>query len=633
VYCSVRYGHGLAFILLIGLAGCARQSVKPQAERIAILRFENLGQDSSADWIGRAIPVILEAELAPAPNTTMVGTGQLHGFDRTLGVRPISAPGISAERTQALVAGANRIAYGEYSVRGGRLYARLWLEDPQTQKIVKVLAATAAANDAIGAATSLARQLSTRLAAYSTRNAECIRAYAEGLESHDPAQAAVRMQEAIAADADFGPAYRSLAELDMQLQDRAGAIAVLDRALARGGITPIERARIQLDAAGIKNDPAARQQALAELARLEPGNARTWQTLGETAMARADYNVALEAYRHALDIEPQNVPLLNELGYAATNTGHFDEGIAALRKYRSLRPNDPNAFDSMGDLYLITNRYREAEDFYRQAHKADPNFNGNSDLFKAAMARAMMGDLPAADDLDKQYVIARAAAHDPNAPFKQPEWFWLTGRHKQALTELQAYARTAEGRQDRSAATRAYAGIAIWDLMANDRPAAQEFAQKAASLAERSSVGAALVARFLAQPSVSAEEWQARADRFVTNPAQTAARDQMLAYALLLDRQFKAAKVVQQRLYDATGTASNEGMPVLLAWCDVENGQPDAATPLLGRTPVPPSAGVTTFMPLWFPRIFELRAIIAEKAGKADEAKQNRDLFGKLSAR
>ena len=124
----------------------------------------------------------------------------------------------------------------------------------------------------------------------------------------------------------------------------------------------------------------------------------------------------------------------------------------------------------MGDLYLITNRYREAEDFYSQAHKADPNFNGNADLFKAAMARAMMGDLPAADDLDKQYILARTAAHDPNAPFKQPEWLWLTGRHKQALTELQAYARTAESRQDRSAATRAYAGIAIWDLMANDRP-------------------------------------------------------------------------------------------------------------------------------------------------------------------
>jgi hypothetical protein len=74
-------------------------------------------------------------------------------------------------------------------------------------------------------------------------------------------------------------------------------------------------------------------------------------------------------------------------------------------------------------------------------------------------------------------------------------------------------------------------------------------------------------------------------------------------------------------------------MPVLLAWCDVETGDFEAAAPLLARTPVPPPTGVTTFMPLWFPRIFELRRAVAEKAGKSDEAKQNRELFAKLSGR
>ena len=117
----------------------------------------------------------------------------------------------------------------------------------------------------------------------------------------------------------------------------------------------------------------------------------------------------------------------------------------------------------------------------------------------------------------------------------------------------------------------------------------------------------------------------------MTNPAQTAAGTKVLAYALL-DRQFKAAKVAAEGSTMPRGPRPMKAFG-LLAWCDVENGQPDAAAPLLARTPVPPSARVTTFMPLWFPRIFELRAMVAEKAGKADEAKQNRDLFGKLSAR
>jgi tetratricopeptide (TPR) repeat protein len=567
------------------------------------------------------------------PDIAVIGTAQLHAFDRTLGVRPVSAPGVSAERQQALAAGANRMAYGDFLVRGGKLYARMWLEDPQTQAIVKVVEVSTAADDAIGAASALARQLAAHPTPCSSHNEAAIRAYAQGLEAKDITQAAARMEEAIAADPDFGPAYRSLSELNLQRKDRDAALAVLHRALDRGGIAPLERARIQFDLASIENDRPARQQALAALAKLEPRNARTWQSLGDVAMTRHDYAAAVDAYKHALELEPENASLLNQLGYAATYAGHFDEGIAALAKYRTLRPKDPNALDSMGDLNLLANHYHEAEGYYQQAHKLDPNFNANSSLFKAAVARVMTGDLSGAEDLYKQYIAARTMGHDPNAPFRHSEWLWLVGRRKEARAELLAFARTAEGRDDRPTASHAYAGIAMWDLIANDRPSAQEMAKKAATLADKSSAAGAVIAGFLSQPSASAAEWETRADRFVPNPAESGLRNQMLAFALLLDRQFAAAKVPLQKLYDASGTAAIEGLPVLLAWCHVETGDFAAAAPLLALTPVPPSGGIDTFMPLWFPRIFELRAVVAEKTGKPEEAKRNRELFDKLSGR
>ncbi len=564
--------------------------------------------------------------MAASP-AAIIGTAQMHALDRTLGARPVSAPGTSAERTQALVAGANRIAYGYYSVRGGRLHAHLWLADTQTEKIVQVADANTPANDALGAATDLARQLAAgqlaaRPAAYYTRSEACLRAYAEGLESKGIPQASARMEEAIAADPDFGPAYRSLAELDVQRQDRNGARAILGRGLARGGMAPIERARVQFDAASMDNDPAAKQQALAAIAKLEPGNAGAWQSFADAAMARHDYPAAVDGYHRALAIEPDSAAVLNQLGYAETWAGHFDEGVAALRKYRSLRPKDANGLDSLGDLNLIENRYKEAEDFYRQAYKLDPNFNGNCDLFKAAMARAMTGDVAGAEDFYKQYIAARTLAHDPDAPFEQAEWLWLTGRRKQAADQELGYAETAEAHNDRSGAARAYAQMAVWDLMTNDRAAAQE-RLKAAAPPDAASSSAVLIARFLAQPSASAAEWQARADRLAPNAAQNAVKLRMLGWALLLDHQFAAAKAALQKIYDTTGVSSNEGITVLLAWCDVETGDYNSAAPLLAQTPVPPASGVSTFMPLWFPRIFELRAAVAEKGGRADEAKQD----------
>lgn len=618
---------------LFFLAACARQAPQPQAERIAILRLENLGQDTSADWIGRAIPVILEDELAGAPNSTLLGTAQLHALDRGLGTRPISAPGVSAERTQSLVAGANRIAYGYYSVRGGKLHVHLWIEDPQTQRIIKIADAVSAAGDAIGAATDLARQFTARPSPFITRNEASIRAYAQGLEAGDVAAASAHMEEAIAADPGFGPAYRSLAELEVQRQDRDAARAVLERGIARKDISPIERARMQLDISAIDNDPASRQQALAALIALEPRNLRMWQSFAETAMARHDYAAAADGFRRAVELDPGNVSLLNELGYAATYAGHFDEGVAALRKYRSLRPKDANALDSLGDLHLIANRYHEAEDFYHQAIQLDPNFNGDSDLFKSAMARLMTGDVAGADSLYMEYIAARTKTHDPGAPLLHSAWLWLTGRRKQASAELLAFAHTAESRNDRPLAARAYAGLAIWRLMSNDRASAQEMAQKAAPFADASTSTGIAIARFLAQPSASPEEWRTRAARFVPNAAQTNARNEMFAWALLLDGHFDAAKAPLRDLYDTTGTAANEGMPVLLAWCYVETGDFSSAAPLLALTPVPPATGIGTFTSLWFPRIFQLRAAVYGKLGKADEAKQNADLFAKLSPR
>jgi len=606
--------------------------------------------------MGRALSEVLSTELSGAPGLSVISTGELHAFDRNLGARPISAPGISAERSDALAAGANRLGYGEYSVRAGRLDARLSIEDAHTGRMAKVITVSTATNDVLGAATELARQLATRLAPYPTRNLDCLRAYAEALESHNASDTAASLNRALAADPNFGPPYRMLAQLDAQRGDRAGAIAELDSALARGdAIAPIERARIAVEAAALSGDSAARMQALAALAKLEPANPRTWQTLAQSAMSRHDYRQAEDAYRHALEQEPESADLLNELGYAAAYAGDFNAGHAALHHYQQLRPNDANALDSLGDLNLLNGHLREAEDLYLQANKRNPNVlpgGPDGDLFKAAMARLMTGDIAGADDLEKKFTDARAAAHDSSAPFRELQWLWLTGRRTEAYRKLQALALASEhpsqvteqptGRPasqptaqttGQAAASHAYAELAVWSLMLGDRAAAAEMAQKAASLATAATGAPAAISRFLAQPSAPAEEWSSRADRFIPNPAQDMVKQQMLAYALLLDGQVKAADAPLQRLYDATGIAINEGLPVLLAWTHTESGDFEAAAPLLKLNPVPPHTGVNTFMPLYFPRIFQLRSTVAAKAGKTDEARQDLELYQKLSGK
>jgi Flp pilus assembly protein TadD len=582
--------------------------------------------------MGRAFAGIITAELSGAAGIHSLPPSLLHGFDRGLGVRPISAPGISSERTQALLAGAQHIGYGDYAIRGGRVEVRLTLEDAATGKMTKVISTSAPEGDVLGAATDLARQMAGRISPYGTRSAQALRAYVAGTESSDPAAAEVALNLAIAADPDFAAPYETLAQFRAQSGDGSGALAILEQAEARGKSIPeVTRARLKVLAAELRGDRAGRQEALASVVKLDPGDSTSWRALGEQAYNRHQYRLGMQALQRASELEPGDFAALNLLGYAAAYAGELETGMAALGRYRTLRPNDANALDSMGDINLATGRLAAAESFYLQAQKKDRNLLSDGDLLKAAVARLMSGDVTGADGLAKQYLDARTAAKDPLVSYRQAEWTWIAGHRKAACRQLATFAAGAQDGPLREVASRANAELTIWSLMLGDRPAAVNTARQALALAGPSSVGVAVVADFLAQPAASPQEWAVRAERKFAGGGQAAIKDFALAGALLLNRQFPPAQLLLQQIWDNGTPAADESLPVLLAWADLEIDHTREAAPLLRFIPALNATGLGPFTPFYLPRLFYLRGLAAQRDGKRDEARVNYGLFLKLS--
>jgi len=247
------------------------------------------------------------------------------------------------------------------------------------------------------------------------------------------------------------------------------------------------------------------------------------------------------------------------------------------------------------------------------------------------VARLMTGDIAGADKLAGQFAAARSAAHDPSVPILNAEWLWMSGRRKAGYRALEQFARGAESGPSRELASRAYSQLAVWSLLAGDRPAAEQMSAKGAALPGPASGAEAAIVRFLAQPPAPAAEWEARAARLIPNPAQHATRDTVLAYALLLSGEFAPAAEVLRRLYDSGSEANNESLPVLLAWSYLETSREKDAAPLLQSNPVPPMTGPGFFTGFYFPRIFDLRARLAEKQGRPGEAAANGKLFAALA--
>ena len=595
-----------------------------------MLRFENLSADSSADWMGRALSEIVTAELTGAPGIFALPAVRVHAVQNSLGARPATLPGISAERTAARAAGATKIAFGEYVVRGGTIEARMTVEDEITGKMTVFAAVSAPAGDIVTAGSDLARQISDHATPYGTKNPLVVQTHVAAFEHLNP-DLTEDLQKSIASDPDFGPAYRELAQLKIQQRDIAGAGEVLRQGMARNGIPAADRNLMQLEEATLRNDSKGRMEALTALSAAAPYDAQVWRDLALAAATSHQYPKAVEAYRKAAALEPGDPDVWNQLAYAAAYAGDHAAATEAIERYRKLLPDSPNAADTLGDLHLIQGHLPQAEQTYLENAKKHPDFFGGLDFVKAAMAHLMTGDVSGADAIAQQYFDARTAAKDPVLPIRRAQWAWISGRRKAAVQQMQEIVSTPDSAQNRLVAAHAAAELSIWTLLLGNREAASDIARKAADLAKPAPSPQATLARFFAQPAAPASEWLARAKTLVPDPAQQAIGNVALADALLFSKEFGEALPLLQSMYKGGNPSADEGLPVLLAWANVETGHIDEAAALLQTTPPLSDVGLTWSTPLYFPRMFYLRAVVAEKQGKADVARENWRIFHTLS--
>ena len=60
----------------------------------------------------------------------------------------------------------------------------------------------------------------------------------------------------------------------------------------------------------------------------------------------------MDAYRHAVELDPSNVDLRNNLGMMLVNTRHAEAGIAQFEKVLSIAPSNNTARLNIGFAHL-----------------------------------------------------------------------------------------------------------------------------------------------------------------------------------------------------------------------------------------------------------------------------------------
>src|SRR5581483_3929188 len=117
---------------------------------------------------------------------------------------------------------------------------------------------------------------------------------------------------------------------------------------------------------------------------------------GSTAIAvlaiatfRGELNWANEIllYKYAAEMAPHNDGAFINLGVAYLERGKVQDGITALNRAINLNPNSGLAFYDLGHVFLVSDRYAQAEPLFQRALLLDPAEEGWQEQFAEAELR------------------------------------------------------------------------------------------------------------------------------------------------------------------------------------------------------------------------------------------------------
>jgi Flp pilus assembly protein TadD len=94
----------------------------------------------------------------------------------------------------------------------------------------------------------------------------------------------------------------------------------------------------------------------------EPPSARDHFRQGNEFSESGDFEAAVEEYKKALELEPENVDVMSNLGVTYYNLGQLDEAIEQYTKALELAPRDADIHSNLAAAYVQTYQQGGAQD-------------------------------------------------------------------------------------------------------------------------------------------------------------------------------------------------------------------------------------------------------------------------------
>jgi len=181
--------------------------------------------------------------------------------------------------------------------------------------------------------------------------------------------------------------------------------------------------------------------AMNDLLSKYPQDHRLYFLAGRWLIHQERYAQGTVVLQHAIALFPDYPAALNELAYAYAYSGDFARACSLMDRYVQLQPDQPNPYDSYGEILRASGQFDAALDKYRMAIRVDPTFG--SELGVADTLAVMGKEAEAREEYARALLFVRSENERVEYELQSALTWIRENNHKQVDSSLHEVARHA----------------------------------------------------------------------------------------------------------------------------------------------------------------------------------------------
>lgn len=354
---------------------------------VAVLYFDDLsGGDQRRT--GEMVTELLITDLSRLPTLRVLSSQRLYDILKRLDREGQKQIDRTVASEIARLARARHMITGSISQSGDRTRLTANIIDVATGELVR--GEQVDGTDLFAMVDSLSAQVKRNLdvpvslvherplAEATTNNAEAYLQYVMGLEAYhrldwNPAKA--HFDSAIALDSNFGLAYLRAGIASFSSNRASQGYQYLrkgEAALAAGHLPPRESLYVAAFSNLVRNDIPKAVEIFGIVQQRYPDDKEAYFWQGTLMRQLGDVALGIEKLKKSLELDPTYPFALLNLMDAYSDRDDIPNAIAIAERYRNLRPHEAVPRIALADLYVRTNRFREAREELAEASRLDP---------------------------------------------------------------------------------------------------------------------------------------------------------------------------------------------------------------------------------------------------------------------